>query len=173
MTSFASSRFSLARAAILACSLAIGGAGWQQAFAAAGPFADFPGSWEGNGKINIGPKSERIRCKATYSLKDNDESYVLIQITCASDSYKFDLAGDFEADSTNAINGTWSETSRGVGGSASGTAKGDRFQLHFQSTAITGNMVMTTKRNNQTVTIDTIGTKDKISASITLRRAAR
>jgi hypothetical protein len=171
MNLFAFSRFSFARAAVVAASIAVGCVAWQQARAAAGgPFADFPGIWEGNGKIQIGDKTERIRCKGKYSLRADAKNYVLIEITCASDSYKFDLSGNFQADLTNGINGTWSENSRGVGGSATGTAKGDRFQLHFESTAITGNMVMTTRKNSQKVTIDTIGTKEKISASIALRR---
>ncbi len=172
MIRFAFSRFSFARVAVFAGAILLGFA-WQQARAAEGPFANFPGTWEGNGKIHIGDKTERIRCKANYTLQGTTGTYVVLQITCASDSYKFDLSGTFQAGQDNAINGNWNENSRGVGGSAKGTAKGDRFQLHFESTAITGNMVMVTRSNSQTVTIDTIGTTDKISASISLQRHSR
>jgi hypothetical protein len=173
MNRFAVSRFSFARVAVLACSVVFGCAAWQQARAAEGPFASFPGTWEGNGKIHIGDKTERIRCKATYTLQGTTGTYVVLAITCASDSYKFDLSGSFQADLDNTINGNWNENSRGVGGSATGTAKDDRFQLHFESTAITGNMVIVTRSSSQTVTIDTIGTADKISASISLQRHSR
>jgi hypothetical protein len=172
MTLFAFCRFSFVRAAILGCSIAIGCAAWQQARAAEGPFADFPGKWEGNGKIHIGDKTERIRCKGKYDLQTTTTTYVLIEITCASDSYKFDLSGSFQAGSNDRITGRWNENTRNVGGSASGFAQGNRFQLHFESTAITGNMIMITRKNAQTVTIDTIGTQDKISASIELRRTS-
>jgi hypothetical protein len=167
------SGYSFWRAAIVSCAIAFACAAGPQAFAASGPFAEFPGSWDGTGKIQIGDKTERIRCKATYSLQGSNESFVVLALTCASDSYKFDLSGNFQADSSNHISGNWSETSRGVGGSASGTARGDRFQLHVESTAITGNMVVVTRGSSQSVTIDTIGTEDKISASITLKRGSR
>ena len=170
---FAFVRLSLSRAAVISFAIAFACAALPQAASAAGPFAGFPGSWDGTGKIRIGDKTERIRCKATYSLVAGNDRDVTVQLVCASDSYKFDLTGSFLADASNRINGNWNETSRGVGGNASGTANGDRFQLHFESTAITGNLVMVTRGNGQTVTIDTIGTEDKISASITLRRGSR
>jgi hypothetical protein len=161
------------RAAILSCSIALACAAWQQALAASGPFAGFPGSWDGTGKIRIGDKAERIRCKATYSLQGSSANYVVLRLTCASDSYKFDLGGNFQADESNNISGNWSESSRGVAGTASGTARGERFQIHIDSAPISGNIVLVTRQSNQSVTIDTIGTEDKISATITLHRGSR
>jgi hypothetical protein len=173
MSWFASKRYSLPRILLLACAVMLGSAQWQQAAAAEGPFANFPGGWDGNGSIHIGAKTERIRCKGHYSLQDASATKVTLQLTCASDSYKFELSGTFTADGSNKITGSWNEASRGVGGSASGSARGDTFQLHFESPAITGNLVMVTRAGSQSVTIDTIGTQDKISASIALRRTSR
>lgn len=167
------SGYSFWRAAILSCSIALACAAGQQASAASGPFAGFPGSWDGTGKIRIGDKIERIRCKATYSVQSSSESDVALHLSCASDSYKFDLSGDFQADESNHISGNWSESSRGVAGTASGTARGDRFQIHVDSAPISGNIVMVTRGQSQSVTIDTIGTEDKISATITLHRGSR
>ena len=147
--------------------------GLATGFSRIGPFAGLPGLWDGTGKIHIGDKTERIRCKATYNLQGSSESYVELRLTCASDSYKFDLAGSFQADESNHISGNWSESSRGVAGSASGTARGDRFQIHVDSAPISGNIVMVTRGRSQSVTIDTIGTEDKISATITLHRGSR
>ena len=41
---------------------------------AAGPFADFPGSWSGTGKIRVqGQGPERLRCKANYRPRGSSE----------------------------------------------------------------------------------------------------
>ena len=58
-------------------------------------------------------------------------------------------------------------------GHNSATARGDRFQIHVDSAPISGNIIMVTRRSIQSVTIDTIGTEDKISATITLHRGSR
>ena len=173
MSSFALSRLSFVRAVTVVCAVVAVIATLRTASAASGPFALFPGSWDGVGKIQIGSKSERIRCKANYSLQNNNERDIVLTLICASDSYKFDLSGNFQADDSNKISGNWSERSRGVGGTASGVAQGDRFQLHVDSSAFSGNLIMITRGSSQTVNIDTIGTEDKISALITLKRGSR
>ena len=172
MSLFASSSFSFLRAAALGCTMALAAATWQPAFAA-GPFSALAGAWDGSGKIRIGDKTERIRCKASYDLQGSTDSNVTLSLTCASDSYKFDLSGTFQADSDSNISGNWSERSRGVGGSATGKARGDRFQIHVDSQAFSGNVVLVTRGSSQSVNIDTIGTEDKISATITLHRGSR
>ena len=173
MTSTMTPGFSYWRATILSGCIALACAAGPPAAAASGPFIGFPGSWDGTGKIRIGDKTERIRCNATYSLQNSSGSDVVLHLSCASDSYKFDLAGDFQADAGNHISGNWSERSRGVAGTASGIARGDRFQLHVDSAPISGSIIMVTRGRSQSVTIDTIGTEDKISASITLHRGSR
>jgi hypothetical protein len=143
----------------------------QQAAAAEGPFAELPGTWSGTGKIRVGDATERIRCRATYRL--SGEHDVNLELTCASDTYKFDLVGDFTADEGNNISGRWTERSRNVGGAAIGTARGSRFQIHVESSAFSGNLGMVTKSRRQTVAIDTQGGGQKAEASITLSRASQ
>ena len=157
---------------MLGCTIAFSGAAWQPA-SAAGPFSALNGSWGGTGKIRIGSKTERIRCKASYDVPGSTATNLTLALTCASDSYKFDLAGDFRADPENNVSGNWSERSRGVNGSATGKARGDRVQIHVESQPFTGNVILVTRGSSQSVDIDTIGTEDKISANITLHRGSR
>jgi hypothetical protein len=168
-----SSGFPLWRASALALAtmlcLFIGA--WQQASAATGPFAEFSGTWTGTGKIRVGDEAERIRCSATYRLNGTHE--VNLQLACASDSYKFDLTGDFSADESNNISGRWTERSRNVGGAAIGSARSGRFQIHVESSAFSGNLTMVTRNRRQSVAIDTQGGGQKAEASITLSRASR
>ena len=173
MTRFACSGFSILRASVLVCFIVFACAAGQPALGAEGAFAAFPGSWNGTGKIRIGDKTERIRCKATYSSRGSTASDIELALICASDSYKFDLGGEFEADEKNKIHGNWSERSRGVNGIASGSTRGDRFQIHVESAPFSGNVTIVTHGNSQSVNIDTIGTEDKISATITLHRNSR
>ena len=74
-------------------------AGLQPALAAAGPFHDFTGAWSGTGTIRQGNGStERIRCAANYRTRGSTGHEVDLQLRCASDSYNFDLVGQFQAD---------------------------------------------------------------------------
>ena len=168
-----SSGFSLWRASLATCAVAlflfVGAA--QQASAAEGPFAELPGTWSGTGKIRVGETAERIRCRAIYRL--NGAREINLQLICASDSYKFDLTGDFTADEGNNISGRWTEHSRNVGGVAIGTARGNRFQIHVESSAFSGNLGMVTRGHRQSVAIDTQGGGQVAEASITLSRASQ
>jgi hypothetical protein len=161
------------RASLLGCIIVFACSAEQSALGAGGAFAAFPGSWDGTGKIRIGDKTERIRCKATYSTRGSNASDIVLALICASDSYKFDLSGEFQADENNKIRGNWSERSRGVNGIASGSTRGDRFQIHVESAPFSGNVTIVTHGGSQSVNIDTIGTEDKISATIALHRSSR
>ena len=168
-----SSGFSLRCASVpmfaIALFLFIGTA--RQASAAEGPFAELPGTWSGTGKILVGDETERIRCRAIYRL--NGAREVNLQLICASDTYKFDLTGDFTADEGDNISGRWTERSRNVGGAAIGTARGNRFQIHVESSAFSGNLGMVTRGHRQSVAIDTHGGGQSAEASITLSRTSQ
>ncbi len=155
----------------LAISLCLLVAALQQAAAEAGPFAVLPGLWTGTGKIRVGDTAERIRCRATYRL--SGEHNVNLQLACDSDNYKFDLIGDFAADEQDTITGQWTERSRGVGGTAIGKARGDRFRIHIETAAFAGNLSMVTRNRRQTVSIDTHGGGQNAEVSITLSRTSR
>ena len=139
--------------------------------AAAGPFADFPGSWSGSGKIRVqGQGPERLRCKANYRARGNSGNQIDLQLSCDSDSYKFDLVGQFDIDDDKKLSGRWSENSRNVGGTAIGSVKGDRLQIHIESSAFSANLNMTTKGKSQKISFDAHGGGQVVDSSITLSR---
>ncbi len=62
--------------------------------AESGAFAGMAGNWSGGGTITLDDgSSERIRCRATYAVRA-DGNGLNQTLTCASDSYKFNLASD-------------------------------------------------------------------------------
>jgi len=146
----------------------------QSALADSGPFAALPGDWSGSGKIRVqGQSPERLRCKATYRSTGSTQHDVNLRLACDSDSYKFDLTGEFTADEGNRISGRWSESSRNVGGTAIGTVQGDRFQIHVESSAFAANMELVTRGGRQAVTFDAHGGGQVVDSSITLNRGGR
>ena len=139
--------------------------------ASSAPFSNLPGKWSGTGKIRVkGQDTERLRCTATYQPRGSSGSTIVIRLACDSDSYKFDLTGDFNADSGNSISGRWTETTRNIGGTAIGRVSGDRFELHIESSAFAANLRMVTKTNQQSVTFDAQGGGQIVDASITLNK---
>jgi hypothetical protein len=141
------------------------------ASAATGPFAEFVGSWSGNGILRpSNGAAERIRCKANYRVQGATGHDIDLQLRCASDSYNFNLDGTFTADELNRVSGQWTERSRNIGGIAIGNAYGDRLQLHVESNTFTAELEMVTRGRQQRVTINSQGGGRVIKASITLSR---
>lgn len=138
---------------------------------AAGPFASLGGSWAGNGTIQPGNgTTERIRCNANYRPRGSSGTEVEIDLRCASDSYNFDLNGQFAADGSNHISGQWSERTRNIGGNAIGTARGDQIQVHVESGAFAADLSLTTRGQRQNVAINSPAGGQPIKANITLNR---
>ena len=164
----------LRRAAFVGCAIAIvlwACASVLPALAASGPFADFRGSWSGTGTIRQeGQQPERIRCHATYRQRGSSGHEIDLQLRCDSDSYKFDLTGQFAADGSNHISGSWNERTRGVGGSVYGVARGSRVQIHVDAPGLSATLSMTTRNRRQSVSIDAHGGGQVVNASITLHR---
>lgn len=139
--------------------------------AVAGPFSEFSGSWTGAGTLQPqGGASERIRCKAEYQPQGSAAQQIELQLRCASDSYNFDLTGQFTADEQNHISGRWTEHTRNVGGTAVGNADGDSLQIHTETSTFSADLVLLTKNRKQAVTIDSHGGGQVVKASITLSR---
>jgi len=91
---------------------------------AAGPFADFGGSWRGAGRVSDkNGKSEALSCKSSNS-PSQDGIALQLALTCASDSYRVDFHADLFTDG-QALRGTWSETTRSVNGNITGTITPD------------------------------------------------
>jgi hypothetical protein len=156
----------------MACALFIvTGGGLRPALAASGPFADFHGHWSGSGTIREqGKRPERVRCNANYRVLDSSAHEIELQLACDSDTYKFDLSGQFQADGSNHITGNWTESTRGIGGSANGMARGSHLQVHVESGGFSAAVTMNTHSREQSVSIDSHGGGEIVKASITLHR---
>ena len=140
--------------------------------AADGPFADFSGSWSGSGTLRPeNGAAERIRCNANYRQRGSSQREIDLQLRGASDSYNFDLSGQFSADGQNQVSGRWSERTRNVGGTAVGNANGDRVQLHVEAPGFSAEVIMVTRSRRQSVTIDSHGGGQVVKASISLNRS--
>ena len=138
--------------------------------AAAGPFAEFPGAWAGEGTITFANGSrERLRCRANYRVS-GAATGLNLQLTCASDSYKFEFTGDIDATESGSISGRWTETSRNVGGTASGHTRGDSIVVLIESSAFSADMTIGTRSGRQTVALKSRAAGETASASITMRR---
>ena len=73
------------------------------------------GNWSGGGTVTLDDgSSERIRCRATYAVSASGTG-LNQTLTCASDSYKFNLSSNVVAEG-GALSGTWSESSRSING---------------------------------------------------------
>ena len=139
------------------------------ASALTGPFAEFTGSWSGNGTIRPECGSpERICCSATYTPRSANA--LDAHLRCASDSYNFDLTGKLKSDGGNLVSGDWNENTRSVGGTLNGTVQGSRMQMHVESNGFAADLVMLMQGRRQEVTIDSHGGGQIMKASITLTR---
>lgn len=137
-------------------------------YAQEGPFAGMAGFWSGSGSVTLDDGStERIRCRASYAV--GERGHGLNQtLTCASDSYKFDLKTNVVADG-NSIRGTWSEGSRNINGSIEGRGAHGNFEVVASAPGFNANISLTTRGSRQSVVIR--GEGQFRSASISLRRS--
>lgn len=135
-----------------------------------GPFDRLPGQWSGPGTIDLTNGShEPLRCRAAYDVVSETRSLQL-NIRCASDSYNFDLFSRAVL-SGRSISGSWSEATRSASGTISGTAEGDRIQVHAESVGFSANLTLVTHGDHQTVSISTPDPSAGIrGATISLRR---
>jgi hypothetical protein len=166
---------SFRHAAPLGCAamLLLGLGAAQPAVAASGPFSGFSGAWSGTGTLHTEQKTERVRCTAAYEVRDSSGHALGLELTCHSDDYNFDLVGDVQADAGNRITGRWTEQTRHIGGTIVGRSRGDRMQIHAESSAFSADVGMRTRGRRQSVTIETHGGGQAVRASITLHRGSR
>jgi hypothetical protein len=135
-------------AATLVAALAFTSASYAQS----GPFTGMAGVWSGGGTVTLDDGStERIRCRATYAV-GNGGNGLNQSLTCASDSYRFNLSSNVVANG-QALSGTWSESSRGVNGSLEGRGANGNFQVIASASGFSANISLTTRGNRQSVVI--------------------
>jgi hypothetical protein len=125
---------------------------FSASYAQSGPFAGLAGVWSGGGTVTLDDgSSERIRCRATYAVSRNGDG-LNQSLTCASDSYRFNLASNVVANG-GSLSGTWSESSRGVNGNLEGRGANGNFQVVASAPGFNANITLTTRGNRQSVVI--------------------
>ncbi len=118
----------------------------------AGPFAGMAGVWTGAGTVTLDDGStERIRCRATYAVGAGGNG-LQQTLTCASDSYKFNLSSNLIAQG-GAVSGTWNESSRNINGNIEGRSANGIFQVIATAPGFSANLTLTTRGNRQSVVI--------------------
>jgi hypothetical protein len=136
--------------------------------AQSGPFSALAGSWGGGGKIDFSDgSSERLRCRATYTVSGGGASAQLT-LRCASDSYNFNLSSNVTSQG-GAVSGTWSESGRGIGGTLTGRTDGRSTQLQVLGAAFAAGLSLTVSGNRQVVQISAPASQIKL-ATITLTK---
>jgi hypothetical protein len=133
-------------------------------------FQQIAGQWRGAGDVAYADGThERLQCRAAYDvLKDGSD--LQLSIRCASAGYTFNLMGSAH-DRAGQVSGTWSEASRNVAGSLSGTAQGNKVQVLAKSPAMTASLTMVTQGEKQTVDIRSQDSQSKLQgATLSLTR---
>lgn len=132
------------------------------------PFVAMAGTWAGGGVLSTTDgQQERLRCRAAYDV-DGAGDQLRLNLTCASASYKFDLASEVEY-RRGAIRGSWTEASRNASGTLSGRAAGDHVEAAARGDSFSANLSLTTRGGRQTVSIEPQGT-NIASVSLALNR---
>lgn len=156
------------RRIIAAVTLSVAALSGSASFAQSGPFAGMAGVWSGGGTVTLDDgSSERIRCRATYAVGAGGNG-LNQSLTCASDSYRFNLSSNVIAQGS-ALSGTWSEATRGLNGTLEGRSGGGNFQVVANAPGFTANISLTTRGNRQSVLIRS-GSSFR-AASISLSRS--
>ena len=134
-------------------------------YADPGAFTGMAGNWSGGGTITLDDgSSERIRCRASHAVGDGGNG-LNQTLTCASDSYKFNLASNVIAQGA-ALSGTWSESIRNASGNLQGRGGGGNFQVVASGPGITAHISLTTRGSKQSVVIKSDGALRVTSISL-------
>ncbi len=139
--------------------------GW----AASGPFAGLDGNWSGSGTLRpANAAAERIRCNAHYQVIGQHN--IKLQLRCDSDTYQFDLLGDFDADERGHLSGGWTESTRGVFGTIVGQVQGNRMLIRAAAPGFFADLLLVTSNRRQSATINSEAGAQAVKASVTLNR---
>ncbi len=146
------SALAFARRLIFAAAFLVVSMWGSASHAQTGPFAGMAGNWSGSGIVTLDDGStERIRCRASYAVGAGGNG-LQQTLTCASDSYKFNLATNIVAQGS-AISGSWTESSRNINGNLEGRSGGGNFQIVATAPGFSANITLTTRGNRQSVVI--------------------
>ena len=137
------------------------------AHADGGPFTGYQGSWSGGGSIVTSSGTERIRCRASYAVDGSGVS-LRQNMTCASDSYKFQVVSDIVA-SGSQLSGSWSELTHNASGTVSGSASPGHFRAFVSGGGFSAGFTVESTLSRQSVTITPRGT-DVTRVSVVLQK---
>jgi hypothetical protein len=149
-----SSGITITRRLIFAIATVLAASAWVNSSHAqsGGAFAGMAGVWSGAGTVTLDDGStERIRCRATYAVGAGGNG-LQQTLTCASDSYKFNLSSNVVAQGS-AISGTWNEASRNINGNIEGRSGPGVVQVVATAPGFSANISLTTRGNKQSVVI--------------------
>ena len=133
-----------------------------------GPFGVLAGTWSGEGTITTSNGgNERIRCRARYTVAEGGRAFQQA-LTCASDSYKFEISSNVETDGTR-VTGTWSEATRGVSGKLSGRISGPNISALVEGTGFAAGVAVNTRGRSQSVNIKP-GSTDVTDVTVNLHK---
>jgi hypothetical protein len=146
-----------ARLAALGAALTVASATPQaQAQAAPGAFAGYAGAWSGGGKITLASGGvERMRCTADYRVEQGGAALTQ-SLSCASDTYKFELKNRIEA-AGDEITGTWLETTRNAQGTITGRTSPGRIDGMVAGPGFTASFSLRERANRQQISIQVSG----------------
>jgi hypothetical protein len=157
--------FAIARRLVAAVAFFVVAMAGSGAYAQTGPFTGMAGNWSGGGTITLDDgSSERIRCRATYAVGAGGNG-LNQTLTCASDSYKFNLASNVMAEG-GVLSGTWSESTRNVSGTIEGRASAGVFNVVASAAGFSANLSLTTHGNKQSVSITSASVLRRASISL-------
>ncbi len=135
----------------VAVALVVAAIGGTSALADTNPFAQLAGSWRGKGTVTYSSGTkERLTCKVTYDSAASDS--VQQHLTCASDSYKFEIQAYYRAHD-GVITGHWDELTLNISGSISGGMNSGTISGKLSGPGFTATVLVDTKGDDQNVTI--------------------
>jgi len=155
-------------AKLLAAAAVAASLGAAPAFADANPFAALVGSWTGKGTVTYSSgNKERLQCKVNYDSNASDS--VQQHLTCASDSYKFEIQAYYRHHD-GVVTGHWDELTMNISGSITGNVSdGPKITGDLSGPGFTASVLVDTKGNDQNVTI-TAQDQDIKDVSVDVRR---
>ncbi len=125
--------------------------------ALAGSFNNLPGRWSGWGTVLFdGGETEKIKCIATYFLKDSGRELTQNLRCTTSASYKISAQSKLIVDGSK-LNGTWYEKKNNNEGTVTGRMTRTGFKLSVVGLTFTAKMSVSTTGCNQTVKISPKG----------------
>ena len=120
------------------------------------PLTLMAGAWTGAGTITLSDGTrERLRCRSNYQ-PDSAGVTMQLSLTCASDSYKFELASQVNY-ANGRVSGNWNETSRNAAGNITGTANGGQIDARVDGQTFAAFVSITTRGDRQNVAIRSPG----------------